>query len=291
MKLTSDWHIHTRNSCDSASLLVADLVAGARAQGILDFGITDHIHTPFNLPDLVASRQEYLESDPSRRFHFGIEASCVSQWEMDEVATGRHANPVYGLRSGGPAWGPLALGIGREEMERLGVEYVVGGTHWPMYLPPDRDAIIRDYHRQNLFLAAHPLVTIVAHPWWWMGYWKDDDGQYRGDPWLDDFGKIPTSMHDEFAAAAIEHGKIVEANISANLCNGTYPESFGRQYAEYLAGLKERGVRLSLASDCHSPQYTARFEEAAALLESVGIRDEEFWRLPARGGDRDGVNG
>jgi histidinol phosphatase-like PHP family hydrolase len=89
-------------------------------------------------------------------------------------------------------------------------------------------------------------------------------------------------MHDEFAAAAVEHGTIVEANISATLCNRAYPETFGHQYAEYLAGLKERGVRLSLGSDCHSPQYTAAFERAAALLEAVGIRDEDLWRLPPR---------
>lgn len=283
MKLTSDWHIHTHNSCDQASLAVADLIPAAQALGIEDFGITDHIHTPYNLPDLVASRHEFLENRPSPRFHFGVEVSCVSQWELDEVATGKHANPVYGLRAGGPAGGPLAIGIGLDDLERLGVEYVIGGTHWPMYLPADREAIIGDYHRQNMFLAAHPLVTMVAHPWWWMGYWKSDDGRYRGDPWLDDFGKIPASMHAEFASAAVEHGTVVEANISACLCNDTYPEGFGRQYAEYLAGLKERGVRLSLGSDCHSPQYVAHFEAAASLLEGVGIRDEDFWRLPPRG--------
>ncbi len=282
MKFSSDWHIHTRNSCDSASLVVSELIPAAQALGIEAFGITDHIHTPYNLPDLVASRREFDESEPPPNFHFGVEVSCVSQWELDEIATGKHANPVYGLRTGGPAGGPLAIGIGAEELDRLGVEYVIGGTHWPMYLPADRDAIICDYHRQNLFLATHPLVTIVAHPWWWMGYWKDDDGCYRGDPWIDDFGKIPASIHDEFAAAAVEHGTLVEANINGTLCNPAYPEAFGRQYAEYLAGLKERGVRLSLGSDCHSPRYTATFERAASLLEAVGIRDEELWRMLPR---------
>jgi hypothetical protein len=32
-----------------------------------------------------------------------------------------------------------------------------------------------------------------------------------GDPWFDDFaGRIPRSMHDEFAAAVVENEKIVE---------------------------------------------------------------------------------
>ena len=40
-----------------------------------------------------------------------------------------------------------------------------------MYIPYERQAVIRDYHRQNMFLATHPLVNIIAHPWWWSGRW------------------------------------------------------------------------------------------------------------------------
>ena len=282
MRITSDWHIHSRNSCDGASLRIADLVSAAREQGIEDYGLTDHLHTPCNLPDLVASREEFLASDPSPRFHFGVEVSCVSQWELDEIARGGHDNPVYGLRQGGPPGAAPAIGIGAEDLERLSIEYVIGGAHWPLYVPLEREAVIADYHRQNMFLAQHPLVDIVAHPWWWMGHWKDDDGRYTGDPWLDDFGKVPRSMHDEFAAAVIEHGKVVEINISAILLNTDYPESFAPQYLEYLADLKERGVTFCVGSDCHSAQYDIDFERPAEMLQSIGIRDEDLWRLPPR---------
>ena len=78
----------------------------------------------------------------------------------------------------------------------------LAGTHWPMYVPLEREAVIRDYHRQNMFLATHPLVDIVAHPWWWMGHWMDRDGNFPAEPWFDDFDVIPRSMHQEFAAAA-----------------------------------------------------------------------------------------
>ncbi len=282
MKITSDWHIHSRNSCDEASLTVADLIAEAAEAGIADLGLTDHIHTPYNLPDLEASRREFLASNPSPRFHFGVEVSVVSEWELAELAKGQHDSPVYGLRSGGPPGAEPAIGIGEESLQRLGVEYVVGGTHWPLYVPVEREGIIRDYHRQNLFLATHPLVDIVAHPWWWMGHWKSADGRYLGDPWLDDFGKIPASMHDEFADAVVRYGKQVEINISAMLLNRTYPADFPPQYLEYLAGLKAQGVRFSLGSDCHSSHYAIDFGTAAAMLDSVGIRDEELWRLPPR---------
>ena len=280
MTITTDWHIHSQNSCDSASMTMTELVRKAAEKAILDFGITDHIHTAFNLPDLAASRSEYLACAPSPRFHFGVEISCMSQWEIDEIAAGKYDAPVYGLRSGGPAGAPLAVGLTEEDIERHQIQYVVAGTHWPMYVPIERDAIIRDYHRQNMFLAAHPLVDIVAHPWWWHGHWQDDDGGYSAEPWFDDFGHIPQSMHDEFADAAIEHDTAIEINLQAMLLNRRYPERFKHQYLDYLAGLKSRGAKLSIGSDCHSAHYEINFEEAARMLDSVGIGDEDLWCLP-----------
>ena len=282
MKITTDWHIHSRNSCDQACIVVADLVQEAAEHGIEDFGLTDHIHTRFSLPDLVASRQEFLSNSPSPRFHFGVEVSCVSQWEIDEVATGKYDNPVYGLRTGGPPSAPLAIALAADDVEQLGIEYVVGGTHWGMYVPLTREDVICDFHRQNMFLATHPLVDIVAHPWWWHGHWQDADGRFTTEPWFDDFGAIPDSMHDELAAAAIQHSTAVEINLSANLLNPAYPERWREQYLEYVASLWSKGVTLSMGSDLHSRHYDIDFEAGARMLESIGVSDAELWRLPAR---------
>ena len=41
MKITSDWHIHSRNSCDSACMTVADLLTGRESKGIRDLGVID----------------------------------------------------------------------------------------------------------------------------------------------------------------------------------------------------------------------------------------------------------
>ncbi|MFH1568633.1 MAG: PHP domain-containing protein [Gemmatimonadota bacterium] len=280
MKLTSDWHIHSRNSCDGACMTVADLVRGAAEKGIADFGLTDHLHTPYNLPDVAASRREFDGVAPSPRFHFGIEVSCVSRWELEELARGGHEKPTYGLRQGGPPGTAPAIGVGAEELEAHGVEFVVGGTHWPLYVPFERQAIIRDYHRQNMFLATHPLVDIVAHPWWWMGHWQAADKSYPAEPWFDDFGHVPQSMHEEFAAAAVAGGTRVEINLCAMLLNPHYPPRFKEQYAEYLAGLKTRGVALTIGSDCHNAQYDIDFETPARMLEAVGIGPDSLWRLP-----------
>jgi len=282
MTITSDWHIHSRNSCDEAALKVSDLVTEAAAAGIADFGLTDHIHTPYNLPDLAASREEFLACKPSQRFHFGVEVSCVSAWELAEIARGGHDRPVYGLRQGGPAGAGPAIGITEADLRTYGVEYVVGGTHWPLYVPFERRAIICDYHRQNLFLACHPLVDIVAHPWWWMGHWQDASGRYPAEPWFDDFGAIPQSMHDEFAAALVGNGKVFEINLSAILLNRQYPARFARQYLDYIGNLRTRGVAFSIASDCHGEHYRIDFATAAGMLDSVGITDDGLWRLPPR---------
>ncbi len=295
--LTTDWHFHTRNSCDckggALPTSMAETVAALRAAGVVDFGMTDHLHTPFNRPDIAASRREFDALTPSPHQHFGVEVSCVSAWELAEIAAGRHENPVYGLRSGGPAGGAMAIGLTAEEVVEFGIEYVVGGAHWPLYVPMEREAVIRDYHRQNLFLATHPLVTVIAHPWWWMGHWREADGMYRTDPWLDDFGRIPKSMHVELAAAARERGKRVEINLHAMVVNGTYPEKFRRQYCEYLAGLQSAGVTLSIGTDHHAqhgrynvlegPAASAGaslFEVAVGWLEAVGIQFDRLWAGP-----------
>lgn len=294
--LSSDWHMHTCHSCDCKDAPIpttmGETVVEVRTCGIADSGVTDHVHTPYNLPDLEASRRAFVALPPDPHLHFGVEVSCVSAWELSEIASGKHEAPIYGVRQGGPAGGPLAIGLADEDRVRLGVEYVIGGTHWPLYVPLERDAIIRDYHRQNLFLACHPHVTIVAHPWWWMGHWQENDGMFRSDPWFDDFGKIPRSMHEEFAAAAREHETVVEINLSALLLNRQYPERFRRSYCDYLAQLKDAGVALSLGSDHHA-QYNpyeesvtrngdAPFTEAIAMLQAVGIHDDDLWRLPPR---------
>ena len=274
MKFSSDWHIHTRNSCDSASLVVSELIPAAQALGIEAFGITDHIHTPYNLPDLVASRREFDESEPPPNFHFGVEVSCVSQWELDEIATGKHANPVYGLRTGGPAGGPPpSVSEQRSGSPWRGVRHRRHAL--ADALPADRDAIICDYHRQNLFLATHPLVTL----------WRTLGGGWAtgktmtaaiGATWIDDW-EDTRLMHDGLPRRRWSMAPSWSQHQRHSL-QPAYPEAFGR-HAELLAGLKGAGP--PLGSDCHSPRYTATFERAASL-EAVGIRDEELWRMLPR---------
>ncbi|MGB9642379.1 MAG: PHP domain-containing protein, partial [Candidatus Ratteibacteria bacterium] len=79
MKIETDWHIHSHNSFDEASMTIKDIIASVRKNRIRKFGVSDHLNTRINLPDIEASRREYLENQ-TEGFHFGIEVSCVSLW-------------------------------------------------------------------------------------------------------------------------------------------------------------------------------------------------------------------
>jgi len=276
MTITTDWHIHSHRSYDcrmyikTPCLRVTEIVQHVGDKGIHEYGLTDHLHTPFNLPDLAASRKDYEESQPESNFHFGIEASCVSEWELNEIASGKHENPIIGVREGGPINGPLALGLTKSDVVSYGIEYVIGSSHWPMYVPLEPESLIRDCHRQNMFLARHPLVTIIGHPWHWGG----------PEPWLDNFLMIPKSMHDEFAHTVLEHDTVVEINLMM-LLDRKHSETFTQQYLEYFGSLKSRGVKLSVASDSHTNNHFDKLDLATAstLLHTVGIRDTDLWTL------------
>jgi len=88
-------------------------------------------------------------------------------------------------------------------------------------------------------------------------------------------------MHEEFASAACELDKIVEVNLGAMVLKKTYPEKFKCQYLEYLAYLKNYGVKLCIGSDCHT-DYSFDFEKAAEMLDTVGIKEQDLWVLPPR---------
>jgi len=105
---------------------------------------------------------------------------------------------------------------------------------------------------------------------------------YRTYPWLDDFRRIPRSMHDELASAVVQYGKAIEINAGACLLNPTYPDTFRAQYVEYLAYLKDRGVRFSPGTDSHAwfePEvgYTPCLGEIAGDLASLGLAQGNLW--------------
>lgn len=277
MKLHCDWHMHSQHSpCGAEESSYVEVVKTARAAGLTEFGITDHLHGRRNEEALRRARADFEGLKDGEGVHFGLEVSCVRKWDV--AGDGADCD-LHGHRPGGPAGDEPAFYLPAELLSELKAEYVIGGVHWPQGVPWEREAVIRSYHRQYLSCAAHPRVNVVAHPWWWAGHWQGADGKYTTLPWFDDFSVIPRSMHDELAAAAREHDTAVEINAGAVFHNGLYPQSFKESYLEYLAYLKERGVRFSVATDSHRLEELAvRLELLETVVEKLGLREEEIWR-------------
>ncbi len=268
MIFNDDWHIHSTHSCDGACMMMSDLVKGTAKAGILDYGITDHIHTPYNYPDIVESRKSYL-NNKNEHFHFGVEVSSVSEWELEKIKNNDYEGDItYGIREGGPAGCNPALAIDEAFIEKYSIEYVVGGTHWTLYAGNSIEDIIWDYHRQNMFLAEHPLVDIVAHPWWYFGNLKNG--------WTEDFAMIPDYIHREFANACIDNNKLMEVNIAAMLLSKNYSQKFISQYIDFLLDMKDLGVSFSIGSDCHNEFYNLDLQRASDMLEKAGFTRNDF---------------
>ena len=277
MKITHDWHIHSRHSpCGNKGATLPSIVEGARKKGITSFGLADHLFTGISIPVLKEARCEYDELESTENFHFAVEASCLRQYDIEKYEEDPDNAPVYGYCIGGPEEPPL-LFLPDELQDELKIEYVIAGAHWPLGVPAETDAVVKDYHRQNMFVAEHPRVDIIAHPWWWnKAMEKEGYGSFA--IWIEDFSIIPKSMHDEFASAAREHGKAVEINANATLLNGSYPESFRREYFEYIAYLKSKGVQFSIGSDSHGPGYAGRLHAIENDLDELGITEGDLWK-------------
>ena len=255
---TSDFHIHTEHSYDSACMPVPELVRGAAAAGVTCFGITDHFNSEAHLENLQSSRAAFLQNACEGMF-FGVEATVVP---AGELYPGKGEEP--------------AMALTQEIAERFKISYVVAGAHRLLAGEYTRANIIADYHRQNMYLARHPLVDIVAHPWWWSGLFQDEDGTFKDMPWFDNFNAIPASMHNEFAAALKENETCCECNLTAFVLKKQYPEKIRRQYVEYLRALFESGVKITIGSDCHAAVYADLRDEAALMLQPAGFRPGDF---------------
>ena len=269
MIIRSDWHIHTQASYD-ASLSLREILQKAQELGIEKLGITDHFN--FNDRDFTADILRSAADVAALQAEFpqlvlGVELTPIEKPLFDYIAQ-------TGTREGfqPPATDKpydIELAMPREELKALGVRYASGASHWRVdvpnarKLPLDRDVIIREWHRQQMWLACDERVTILGHPW------------YIGQGlWYDDFTVIPRSMNQELAAALKENGKYVECS-EGMLCAAKATELFRNQYAEFLRELFEMGIPLTYGSDSHSV-FAPDLHRAEQYLLRAGFREGDI---------------
>ena len=245
MFIASDWHVHSEYSHDS-TLPIETLLENARAQGLTHISVTDHVNFNdrqflTNLQNSAKAVNEAKKTNP--QLELGVELTPIEKPEFDYIA-------VHGTREGyeAPIWDKpfdIELSATKAELMALGVRYAIGAAHWRIdipnakKLPPDMDACIKEWHRQQMWLACDERVIILGHPW------------YHGKRiWYEDFSVIPRAMNAELAAALKENGKFVECNADFFL-NERSAEKFKRQYAEFLRELFEMGIPVTYGSDSH----------------------------------------
>ena len=254
--IRSDWHIHSEYSYDATNPLEV-IATEAKKQGLKMIGITDHAN--FNdekfLGDLKNSARGVKEAQKKYPFMvLGVELTPIEKPEFDYIAkTGSREGYIAPVCS--EPFG-IELAASKEELMALGVRYAIGAAHWRVdvpngrQLPPDLDACIKEWYRQQMYLACDSRVTILGHPW------------YNGKGiWYDDFSVIPHSMNMDIAAALKENRKCVECN-SHFFHSARATDKFKHQYGEFLRELFEMGVRVTYGSDSHQS-----YDDKRAVVE------------------------
>ena len=284
--ICSDWHTHTTASPDG-TLTPESLCAEAAKQGLHSIGMSDHCnYNDAKYREVMRkSREGYLrnrEQYPNLRF--GVELSPFPKPIYDALAAGKPVEPAeYGYLAPGNAPFEPAVALTREEIENLGLDYVIMGVHWrcdaPLVTtrPESTEKWIAEWLRVSLWCAeklpeiAGERLKILAHPWysclnapWVQMAGEDNPG----------FSVIPYSAHDELAAALIQYGIAAECNAD-QVVHPILAERYRREYAEFLRYLFEKGVRISYGTDEHEA-YKDRRAEVEKALAAVGFRDGDI---------------
>ena len=272
MIIKSDWHIHSDSSYD-ATLTLEEIARNAKEYGFEKVGIADHANLNDNkfLGDLKNSSisvKEFQKSHPE--VVLGVELNPIQKPEFDYIA--KHGSNEGYVPPVMDKPYDIELAQSKEELMNLGVRYAVGAAHWRIECPGSKedlynfDACVKEWHRQQMWLAQDERVTILGHPW------------YHGRAiWYEDFSVIPKSMHTELAAALKENKKYVECNAGV-ICAIKATEKFRHQYAEFLREMYEMGIPVTYGSDAHK-EYAPRHIEAEKYLSAAGFRAGDFSHL------------
>ena len=275
MSYIIDLHVHSHHSpCGHSGASLSGIQNEATACGLKAFGVADHVHTRSSWSRIEACRKEYNGLDNGCAVFFGIEVSAMPATHIDCLA-----QPPFDFSQLQCGWEdvPLNVAIIDEDISKHRVDYVLGGAHWQLGKCDDGDAVMRCFHRQNIFLLTHPKVSVLAHPWWI--YTVSANGAIeKNAPWLLDFTIIPESMHNEMIAVARKFSKAIEINARALEYGVKYSERFLAQYLDFLFFLKENGVQLSIGSDSHSANYSNAIYHLLPQIESLSLVEDNIWR-------------
>lgn len=278
MLIHSDWHNHSAASYDS-SLALDTLAQAAETYSFRKIGITDHLNyndTAFiaDLDNSAASVKAAQETYP--KLVLGVELTPIAKPHFDYIAKTHNREGFVPPVSAEPY--DIELGLTKAELMARGVRYAIGASHWRVDIPdmynavPELYADMKEWYRQQIWLACDERVTVLGHPWY-----------HPYGLWYEDFSVIPRTMNEEIGAVLKQNGKYVECN-SGFLRETAAPEKSLHKYVEMLREWFEMGIPVVHGSDSHSV-YNGDHLFAEPYLEAAGFRDgdiveiaeKDFW--------------
>ena len=250
MRGLTDSHVHTSFSDGEGT--PDELVASARARGLDELGISDH---------LVPRR---LDLDGYGMSHDGIEDYLRAVREAGRRAPGG-LRVLAGVEVD---FAPDTVAETDALLDAHEFDYVICSVHhvdgFPFDLPEtldderwsDPDALFRRYFELIAAAAASGRYDVAGH--------------------LDlpaKFGRLPAGDLSACWAAALD--AIAAAGMAVELNTGGLHDPIGAVYPDerILAAARERGIAIVFGSDAHDPSQVGRdFDAAVALAWRAGYR-------------------
>lgn len=286
MKILQDLHIHSHHSFDSACATLSNIRLDHEDMGIRHYAVTDHLNTRYSISDIESCRHDFLRGNFPPNFHFGVEAAITAAWESERIAAGDYVAagdiPITGFRMDErPFDGRMCIALEEEDIRKYGIELVVAGVHWPLGFPETHAGVLDNYFQQQMFLANHPLVHVIAHPWESLGHAAGDWFHHRDKQHIDwsVFRDIPQEMDDLLCEAMLKNGKFAEINIG--FMTGI-PEEVMRLRMERSRRWRDAGLKFTCGSDQHSEHPNPeRFSQMERILDEYGFTEEDFALPPS----------
>lgn len=258
--MLATYHNHSNYSDGKAS--IAELVVAARAQGVGEFGLSDHF-------TLRPDGADVSWSMPTRRVH-----EYLSELAAQETPEG----PAIRLGLEVDWFEGHADAIGAT-LADLPLDYIIGSVHyifdkeidgspehWKRMDQSRVDEVFSEYWKQVRLMAESRLFDIAAH--------LDLPKKFGFASTCDVSGRIADAL-DAIAAA----GMVVELNTAGwhKPCNDAYPT------LEIFQQCRARGIPVTLSADAHDPDHLLRdFDRGAERLAAAGYEEVARFKNRAR---------
>jgi histidinol-phosphatase (PHP family) len=249
------YHCHSRWSDGRNS--IAEMIAGAAAAGLLEFGLSDHfVLTPY----ADSNAHEWSMPRNGRAL-----ADCLA--DLRAAAVGAPLPVRVGVETD---YFPETWRALKADLARLDLDYVIASVHavdhfpidtaaidWQPLTPAEVNRIYRGYWQRIRELAECRLGDIVGH--------LDLPKKFGVYPSADLSPEIGAAL-DAIALA----GMTVELNTAGwdKPCAAPYPAE------ELLLQVHRRGIPVMINADAHIPgELTRHYGRAAELLRRIGFTE------------------